>query len=130
MVAARRANVSDPSNPAGPKPPIELKQNRNDRVWTVVREIPYGLVATYGQIAALAGITGRSGARQVGYALASLTKDSKVPWHRVINASGKLSPRADPDAVEFQRMLLEAEGVDLDHRACIDLGRYRWQPEN
>lgn len=121
--------MADPTSPAVTKPPIELKHNRNDRVWAVVREIPLGLVATYGQIATLAGITGRSGARQVGYALASLTENSKVPWHRVINAKGELSPRADPDAVEFQRMLLEAEGVGFDHRQCIDLGRYRWQPE-
>ena len=121
--------MADPSGPARQKPPIELKQNRNDRVWTVVREIPHGLVATYGQIATLAGITGRSGARQVGYALAALGKNSKVPWHRVVNANGGLSPRADPDAVEFQRMLLEAEGIGFDHRKCIDLGRYRWLPE-
>ena len=108
---------------------IELGNNRNDRVWAVVREIPSGVVATYGQIATLAGITGRSGARQVGYALAALPKSSKVPWHRVINAKGSLSPRADPDAVEFQQVLLESEGVDFDHRRWIDLGRYGWNPK-
>ena len=104
-------------------------QNRNVRVWAVVREIPHGLVATYGQIATLAGIPGRSGARQVGFALASLGRNSQVPWHRVVNAHGALSPRADADAVEFQRILLEAEVVSFDHYKCIDLVRYRWQPE-
>ena len=108
---------------------IKLGENRNDRVWAVVREIPSGNVATYGQIAALAGITGRSGARQVGYALASLKQNTNVPWHRVINAKGELSPRANTDAVEYQRMLLEEEGVGFDHRRCIDLRHYGWQPE-
>ena len=108
---------------------IKLGENRNDRVWAVVREIPSGNVATYGQIAALAGITGRSGARQVGYALASLKQNTDVPWHRVINAKGGLSPRANPDAVEYQRMLLEEEGVGFDHCRCIDLRHYGWQPE-
>lgn len=102
--------------------------NRNERVWRVVREIPAGRIATYGQIADLAGIPGRSGARQVGYALAALDQDSDIPWHRVINARGALSPRANPDAAQYQRLLLEAEGIGFDHRQLIDLERYRWRP--
>jgi methylated-DNA-protein-cysteine methyltransferase related protein len=98
-------------------------------VWAVVRDIPDGQVATYGQVAALAGVPGPSGARQVGYALAALRPTTDVPWHRVINAKGELSPRADPDAVAIQRMLLEEEGIGFDHRRCIDLSRYGWQPE-
>lgn len=104
--------------------------NRNTRVWAVVERIPSGKVATYGQIAALAAVPGRSGARQVGYALASLGQDSDIPWHRVINAQGRLSPRADPDAARYQRLLLEAEGIGFDHRQIIDLEQYRWQPTN
>lgn len=110
-------------------PAIELGDNRNERVWTVVRQIPDGRVATYGQIAALAGIIGRSAARQVGYALAALRPTTDVPWHRVINAGGRLSPRANPDAVEVQRMLLEEEGIGFDHRRRIDLARFAWQPD-
>lgn len=121
--------MADQTGTAVKKVSIELGNNRNDRVWAVVREIPPGSVATYGQIAKLAGIVGRSGARQVGYALASLAENSEVPWHRVINAKGGLSPRANPDAVEFQQMLLEAEGVGFDHRRCINLRRYGWHPE-
>lgn len=110
---------------AKPAPPAE---SRNERVWRVVREIPEGCVATYGQIADLVGIPGRSAARQVGYALAALGQGSDIPWHRVINARGALSPRANPDAAEYQRLLLEAEGIGFDHRQLIDLDRYRWRP--
>ena len=108
----------------------ECGGNRNDRVWVVVKNIPLGKVATYGQVAELAGIPGPSGGRQVGYALASLEQGADVPWHRVINAKGELSPRANPDAVEFQLLLLESEEVGFDHRRCIDLQRYRWQPKD
>jgi methylated-DNA-protein-cysteine methyltransferase-like protein len=103
--------------------------NRNDRVWSVVRSIPSGRVATYGQVAAEAGIVSRSGARQVGYALSALPYASDVPWHRVINARGEISPRANPDVVEVQRMLLEEEAIGFDHRNRIDLTRYQWRPE-
>ena len=114
------------------KTPAETPKspNRNARVWAVVERIPNGKVATYGQIAALAAVPGRSGARQVGYALASLGQDSQLPWHRVINAKGQLSPRANPDAVAYQRLLLEAEGIGFDHRRSIDLEQYQWQATN
>jgi methylated-DNA-protein-cysteine methyltransferase-like protein len=59
-----------------------------------------------------------------------LDQHADVPWHRVINAKGEISPRANPDAVEFQRMLLEEEGIGFDHRRCIDLALYAWNPEN
>ncbi len=107
---------------------MPASENRNIRVWAAVREIPPGHIATYGQIAALAGIPGPGGARQVGYALAALKQSTDVPWHRVINAKGELSPRADPDAVLIQRMLLEEEGIGFDHCRRVDLARYGWQP--
>ena len=103
--------------------------NRNDHVWAVVATIPLGKVATYGQVAAIAQLAGPSGARQVGYALSALAAGSDIPWHRVVNAKGELSSRADPDAVEFQLVLLESEGVAFDHRRCIDLNRYQWIPK-
>ena len=108
--------------------PSELAGNRNARVWCVVEQIPAGFVTTYGVIARLAGISGPSGARQVGYALAALPEGTAVPWHRVINAKGALSPRADPDAVLRQQTLLEAEGVCFDHRREIALERFSWDP--
>lgn len=95
-------------------------------VYRVVRRIPLGFVATYGQVAALAGMPGA--ARQVGWALSALSADDDVPWHRVINAQGEVSPRTTPETVDFQRALLESEGVEFSHRGCVDLGRYAWRP--
>jgi methylated-DNA-protein-cysteine methyltransferase related protein len=96
------------------------------RIYAVVRAIPEGRVATYGQVAALAGLPGH--ARQVGYALASLPDDSDVPWQRVVNARGEVSVRAgDPGwAQGYQRHRLEEEGVEFDTRGRIDLERFGW----
>ena len=95
------------------------------RIYDAVRRIPRGRVATYGGIAAVAGMEGQ--ARQVGYALHDLPPDSGVPWHRVINAKGEISARSRGDSHELQRMLLEAEGVELDPAGRIDLKRFRWK---
>ncbi len=97
------------------------------RIYAVVRRIPVGRVATYGQVAALAGLAGH--ARQVGYAMHALPAGSKVPWQRVINARGEVSPRADGGSEHYQRHLLEEEGVVFDLRGRVDLRRFRWQPE-
>ena len=97
---------------------------RYELIWAAVRRIPRGQVATYGQIAELAGLEGH--ARQVGYALHNLPPRSSVPWHRVINAKGEISPRSAGDSHELQRILLEAEGVRIDARGRIDLKVYRW----
>ena len=92
--------------------------------WSVVRKIPRGRVATYGQIAELAGIDGH--ARQVGYALTALPDGSSVPWHRVVNSFGEISARSADDSHELQRKLLEAEGVVFDERGRLDLRQFRW----
>jgi methylated-DNA-protein-cysteine methyltransferase-like protein len=96
------------------------------RIYAVVRRIPHGRVATYGQVATLAGLPGH--ARQVGYALHALSEASDVPWHRVINAQGRISPRADPGWNDVQRQLLEREGVLLGRGGRTALERYRWKP--
>ena len=96
------------------------------RIYAVVRRIPHGRVATYGQVAALAGLAGR--ARQVGYALHALPEGSPLPWHRVINARGEISPRAEPGWEGYQRHLLEEEDVDFDLAGRTDLERFGWQP--
>ena len=94
------------------------------RIYDVVRQIPAGKVATYGQIAALAEYDRQ--ARQVGYALSSLDEDSDVPWHRVINAKGEVSPRSHSGNDDFQRVLLEEEGIVFSSAGKIDLKSYRW----
>ncbi len=96
------------------------------RIFAIVERIPEGRVASYGQVAALAGLPG--GARQVGYALHTLEEDSSVSWHRVINSRGEVSPRAEPGWEHFQRHLLEEEGVEFDARGRIEWKRYRWEP--
>lgn len=101
--------------------------NTYERFHAVVRRVPRGKVATYGQVATLAGLHGR--ARQVGYCMAALPDDSDVPWHRVVNARGEISARSGGSAFErIQRALLEDEGVAFDARGRIDLERFRWDP--
>lgn len=95
----------------------------HERIYGEVRRIPKGRVATYGQIAALAGIPRQP--RRIGYALSAL-KDESVPWHRVVNARGEISRRADPGYENYQRILLEQEGVVFDANGRIALDKYRW----
>jgi methylated-DNA-protein-cysteine methyltransferase-like protein len=96
------------------------------RIHAVVRRIPRGRVATYGQVARLAGLGAQP--RLVGYALAALPDATALPWHRVVNARGEVSPRATPGADALQRALLEGERVRFDARGRIDLARHRWRP--
>ena len=95
-------------------------------IYGVVRQIPRGRVATYGQVAALAGMPRR--ARQVGYALHSLPEGSGVPWQRVINATGKISFRPETMEYAVQRALLESEGVAFGPGGVVALDRYQWRP--
>jgi methylated-DNA-protein-cysteine methyltransferase-like protein len=98
---------------------------RWQKIYRAVKRIPRGRVATYGTIATLAGLDGH--ARQAGYALHALPEASNVPWHRVVNAKGEISPRTAGDSHELQRMLLEAEGVEFTLRGVIDLRRFGWK---
>jgi methylated-DNA-protein-cysteine methyltransferase-like protein len=100
---------------------------RYERIYAIIRGIPAGRVATYGQVAELAGIAGH--ARQVGYALYALKDGTGVPWHRVVNARGRLSLGAViPEGDVEQRIRLEIEGVEFDADGKIDLARFRWRP--
>lgn len=99
---------------------------RYQRIYQVVQQIPSGKVATYGQVAELAGLFGQ--ARQVGYALYRLAPNSEIPWHRVINAKGQVSRSPCRNGTdELQRELLEREGVTFSG-AELDLRIYLWQP--
>jgi methylated-DNA-protein-cysteine methyltransferase-like protein len=108
----------------GGKP--EESSGRWRRVYDVVRRIPRGSVATYGQVARLAGLGGN--ARQVGYALHALPAHSNVPWHRVINARGEISLPRSSGADVTQRLRLEREGIEFDGRGRIDLRKFGWRP--
>jgi methylated-DNA-protein-cysteine methyltransferase-like protein len=96
-----------------------------ERLWAVVRRIPRGRVATYGQVAALAGFARQP--RLAGYALHALPDASDVPWHRVVNSRGQVSlPESDGRAA-LQRALLANENVHFA-AARVDLARYGWRP--
>lgn len=96
------------------------------RIAQVVKKIPRGKVATYGQIAILAG--NPRDARSVGWALNAMSEKHKLPWQRVINRDGKISlPRGE--GYELQKALLEAEGVVFDRRDQVDLSVFQWVPK-
>ena len=97
---------------------------RYPRIYAIVRQIPPGRVATYGQIAA---IEGSSSARMVGYAMAALPgPDRTVPWQRVLNRTGAVSERSGGGGTCRQRRALEAEGVLFDAAGRIDLDIFGW----
>jgi methylated-DNA-protein-cysteine methyltransferase-like protein len=102
------------------------RSEKYQRIYDIVGRIPEGNVATYGQIATLAGYPGQ--ARQVGYALNALPEGMDIPWQRVINAKGQISPRANPIYEEIQQQILEAEGICFDEYGRVDLARFRWEP--
>lgn len=102
-----------------------MTAGRRDRIYDVVRRIPRGRVATYGQVASLAGLPRH--ARLVGYALAALDVDSDVPWHRVVNARGAISLPPGGHSAAAQRARLRAEGVRFAN-GRIPLERFRWRP--
>jgi methylated-DNA-protein-cysteine methyltransferase-like protein len=102
------------------------RQARMQRIWDTIRDIPAGNVASYGQIAAIAGIP--RGARQVGYALRQLPKGHDVPWHRVITSSGKIAfDKNSRQFTEQSKRLSQEDVAVLGGR--VDMQKYRWQPD-
>lgn len=103
-----------------------MQRTTYDRIYAVVRRVPRGRVTTYGAVARLAGLPGR--ARQVGYALAALRDGSAVPWHRVVNAQGRLSlARAGSPSGITQRLRLAREGVRVDAGDRVSLAKFGWK---
>ena len=94
------------------------------RIHAAVRRIPRGKVATYGQIAEVAGLPRQ--ARLVGYALHALADSTALPWHRVVNAQGKISIRGSASGAVTQRLRLEREGVRFDAAGRVKLKEFRW----
>ncbi len=95
-----------------------------ERVLDLVARVPRGRVVTYSQVARMAGHPGA--ARMVGWALHAAPDGREIPWHRVINAQGGISPREGGFEAEIQRRLLEEEGVRFDGRGRLDLGHHGW----
>lgn len=94
------------------------------RIWAAIKKIPRGRVATYGQIAAVAGLPRQ--ARLAGYALHHTPSGMKLPWHRVINAQGKIALPPNSASCRKQKQLLQEEGV-VFLRGRVDLARYQWR---
>lgn len=120
LIFSRPRTAETQTNHRGnPLPPPTIYQ----RIYAVVRRIPAGRVSTYGRIA----LTARaSGPRQVGYALHALRVDVGVPWHRVVNASGRISVTGS--SAITQRLKLHSEGVKFDARERVDLKEFGWTP--
>jgi methylated-DNA-protein-cysteine methyltransferase-like protein len=114
---------------AGPRKASPKRKKRTDaigpfeRVWSIVKRIPRGRVATYGQVAAM--IDHRLSPVGIGWAMRA-APDESIPWHRVVNASGGIS--TDREHPGLQRAMLEADGVTFDADGLIDLARARWRP--
>lgn len=97
------------------------------KIYAVVRRIPRGRVATYGQVADLAGMHGA--ARLVGYALHASKEHHGLPWHRVLAAGGRLTlAKLDPHAAVTQRIRLEHEGVKFTGRGTVEMAAHQWTP--
>ena len=102
----------------------ERPMNSYERIYAVVKQIPYGKVATYGQVAALAGNPGL--ARVVGYALHVNPDPDHIPCFRVVNREGRPSSAFAFGGENRQIALLEAEGVEFDERGFVDMERFQW----
>jgi len=100
--------------------------NSYEKIYNIVKKIPKGQVATYGQIARLAGNPQWS--RVVGYALHVNPDSSKIPCHRVVNRYGELSKAFAFGGQQAQRMLLEMEGIEFLQDDRVELEKYQWQP--
>jgi len=105
-----------------------MKQSEYQAIFlATIMQIPKGQVASYGQIAKLAGFPSFS--RHVGRSLKGLPKDTKVPWHRVVNAQGKIAFDQDSIQYQTQKERLEREGIYFMN-GKVSLSKYRWNPED
>ncbi len=103
-----------------------METTPKESIYQILNQVPAGKVVTYGYLAKLAGLG--NAARFVGTTLKKLPKNTKLPWHRVINAQGEISfPESHP-GFERQRSLLISEGVSFKKNGKIDLSVFLWEP--
>jgi methylated-DNA-protein-cysteine methyltransferase-like protein len=102
------------------------REARNQAIWDTIRDIPRGRVASYGQVARIAGLP--RGARQVGYALRQLPQGHDVPWHRVLQASGTIAFESGSPSYREQSKRLAEDGVTVI-AGKVDLRKYGWRPD-
>ena len=107
------------------EPQLNKEPSREQRVYIALAQVPAGKIVTYGQLAELAGLP--RAARLIGYILRNLPSETRLPWHRVINAAGKISLGPESDSGLQQRTLLQEEGV-IFNQGRISLKQFRWQP--
>ena len=110
----------------GPMIPEQAERPLYQRIYEVVRQVPHGRVTTYGRVAR---IVGGISAQMVGFALAALPNrpdGEDVPWQRVVNAQGRVSPHGYGFGTAIQRQLLEEEGIFFDLEGRIDLDQFGW----
>ena len=98
----------------------------HEAVLAVVADIPKGTLATYGQVALLAGWPGR--ARQVGWVLSGLPRGTDLPWHRVVNAQGYIPSKGREVSAMEQIRRLRKEKINVDDRGNLDLKAHLWRP--
>lgn len=98
-----------------------------EKIYRVVSLVPKGRVASYGQIARLVGKPRH--ARHVGFALAATPESIKIPWHRIVSAKGEIRIQAKQGYDEYQRLLLEDEGVEFGIGGKIDMTRFQWKSD-
>ena len=105
--------------------PILDEPSQEEKVYMVLAAVPSGSVVTYGQVAELAGLP--RAARMVGRILGNLPKGTELPWHRVINAAGKISLPENSPGFKTQKSRLQEEGVVLNNNR-VSLKKFNWQP--
>ncbi|MEO4045822.1 MGMT family protein [Pseudomonas sp. CAU 1711] len=122
---ARPPRKSDAAEHAPALEPTTSPQARRAALYQVLAEVPEGKVISYGELAALAGL-GRA-ARWVGRTLSQLPEDTRLPWHRVLGAGGRLSLPAGSPSGDEQRARLRAEGLSIRNER-VDMRRHGWRP--
>lgn len=102
----------------------ESAAQAKEQIWQCVAAIPFGKVASYGQIATLSSLP--NGARLVGHVLKKLPKDTQLPWHRVVNAARRISLPAQHPSYAIQQQRLRDEGVQFDDTRRIPTHFFQW----